>query len=44
MEENAAKFEEKLKELLVMAKKKKNILPEAVFPGIHRTFYRRPDV
>ena len=26
MEENAAKFEEKLKELLVMAKKKKNIL------------------
>ena len=26
MDENAAKFEEKLKEILVMAKKKKNIL------------------
>ena len=26
MEENAAQFEEKLKELLVMSKKKKNIL------------------
>ena len=43
MEENAAKFEEKLKELLVMAKKKKNILEYQEISDFFAEFDLDPD-